>query len=71
MIRYQPALFAGVHPTMQQVKDKLPLTPKALQAAEEVYVRAYASRCPHEPGCGSRKSCISQLAREMRAKGYV
>jgi hypothetical protein len=69
--RYQPALFAGVSPTMQQVKDKMPLSPKALQAAEEVYIRAYASRCCHEPGCGSRKSCIALLAREMKSKGYV
>ena len=67
----QPALFAGVHPTMAQVKDSKPYTGKDLAEAELVYVRSYASRCPHDPKHGNRTGCIQELAREMRRKGYL
>ena len=67
----QPALFSGMFPSLRQVKARVPLTPQQLEAAETVYVRAHASRCPHTPPCGLRSTCIRQLAQEMKEKGFV
>jgi len=66
----QPALFKGVYPSIRQVKDRMPLTAQQLAQAEEVYIRAFASRCPHEPACGLRSVCIREIAREQREKSY-
>ncbi len=67
----QPAMFQGMFPSLRQVKARVPLTPQQLDAAEQVYVRAHASRCPHAPSCGLRSTCIRQLAQEMKEKGFV
>jgi hypothetical protein len=67
----QPALFRGIYPTLRQVKARTPLSPALLEQAEQVYIRAYASRCPHAPPCGLRSTCIRQLAQEMREKGMA
>jgi hypothetical protein len=67
----QRALFKGIYPTMRQTKAQTPLTPRQRELAEEVYIRAYASRCPHQPPCGLRSTCIRQIAEEQREKGYV
>jgi len=66
----QPALFKGIYPSIRQVKDKMPLTAQQLATAEETYIRAFASRCPHEPACGLRSVCIRLIAREQREKGF-
>lgn len=67
----QPSLFRGVHPTIRQVQASQPLTARQLELAEQVYIMAYASRCPHQPPCGSRGACIRQIARSQKEKGYV
>lgn len=67
----QPALFKGVYPSIRQVKDRMPFSPQQLAQAEEVYVRAFASRCPHDPACGLRSRCIREIAREQREKSYT
>ncbi len=68
---WQPLLLKGAYPSLRQVKARVPLTPRQLHAAEQVYVRAHASRCPHAPPCGLRSTCIRQLAQEMKERGYV
>lgn len=67
---WQPALLKGIFPGISQVKARVPLTPQQLEAAEQVYVRAHASRCPHGVG-HPRKACILELAQEMRRKGFI
>jgi len=67
----QPALFKGIFPSIRQVKDKMPLTAQQLAQAEEVYIRAFASRCPHEPACGLRSVCIRLIAEEQKRRGYA
>jgi len=68
---YQPPLFNGMYPSTRQVKDSKPFTHAEMAEAELVYVRSYASRCPHDPKHGNRTGCIQELAREMRRKGYL
>ena len=68
---YQPPLFNGLYPSTRQVKDSKPFTQAEMAEAEQVYVRSYASRCPHDPTHGHRTGCIQELAREMRRKGYL
>ena len=67
----QPGLFKGLHPTIRQVRAQAPLTARQREIAEDCYIRAFASRCPHQPPCGSREGCIRQIAEEQRGKGYV
>ena len=69
LVMYQPPLFRGMYPTRQQVRQSQPLTAKQLELAEETYVRAYASRCEHEPPHGNRRECIKAIAESQRSKG--
>jgi hypothetical protein len=67
----QPPLFRGLYPAVQQVREKMALSKAQLAQAEEVYIRAFASRCPHEPGCGLRTQCIRLIAEEQKRRGYA
>lgn len=71
----QPALFAGVHPSIRQVvaRDRAakPLTAQDLKVAEQVYHRSLMGRCDHTPACGNWRTCVRRLAQDMRRKGFL